>query len=57
MDVRIKACDKINIYFRTAVKLFRGCFKRLFLKVSCPFTLIAPLKPVYKPVKRVTACT
>ncbi|MBQ8337637.1 MAG: acyltransferase [Oscillospiraceae bacterium] len=32
MDARIKANDKINIYFRTAVKLLRGCIKRLFLK-------------------------
>ncbi len=32
MNTNISALDKLNIYFRTAVKLLRGCVKRLFLK-------------------------
>ena len=40
MDKNIQSADKINILFRTGIKVVRGCFKRLFLKEAHGMLLV-----------------
>ncbi len=40
MNAEIEKIDKINIYMRTAVKILRGCVRRLFLKQAKGLLLV-----------------
>lgn len=40
MNTEIEKRDKINILFRTGIKVVRGCFKRLFLKEAHGLLLV-----------------